>query len=117
MIDLSHKEARSLFAGRVDDDLPAPDAVRLRRHLESCADCRAGWDRYERAVNVVRRVERERAPPTLATNILRRVRRQRINGLRHFHMAHLQNRVPVEAVIPVLLGVLVAAMLVLLAPQ
>lgn len=114
---LSHKEVRSLFGALVDADLPPMEERRLRVHLDDCADCRTGWERYERAVTLVRGTQREKAPPSLASNILRRTRRQRIQGMRGLHLAHLHHRVPVEAVIPVLLGVLVAVMLMLLAPQ
>ena len=117
MIDLSHREAKSLFGAWVDEELPSPQAQRLRSHLDSCGECRDGWEKYARAVDVVRHVQREKAPPALASTILRRVRRQRFSNFRHVHLAHLQHRVPVEAAIPVLLGILVAAMLVLLAPQ
>jgi predicted anti-sigma-YlaC factor YlaD len=116
-VELSHKEARGLFGALIDEELPAREERRLRVHLDGCGDCRAGWERYARAVSVVRKVEREKAPPNLAGQILRRIRRRRFNGLRANHIAHLQNRVPVEAIIPVLLGFLVAAMLVFLAPQ
>jgi len=114
---LNHKEARSLFGALVDQDLPARDEQRLLGHLDECADCRTGWERYNRAVSLVRKTERVRAPPNLAGNILRRVRRSRWQGMRAHHLAHLHYRVPIETFIPVLLGILVAAMLVFLAPQ
>lgn len=116
-VQLSHKEARSLFGALVDAELPPVEERKLRSHLDDCDDCRVGWERYERAVTVVRGTQREKAPPSLAGNILRRTRRQRIQGMRGFHLAHLHHRVPVEAVIPVLLGILVAVMLMLMAPQ
>jgi predicted anti-sigma-YlaC factor YlaD len=116
-VELSHKEARSLFGALVDEELPGRDQLRLRSHLESCGDCRQGWERYSRAVGVVRNVEREKAPPQLAGTILLRIRRRRLQGNRGLQLAHAQYRVPVEAIIPVLLGILVAAMLVLMAPQ
>lgn len=116
-VELSHKEAKSLFGALVDEELPARDERRLRVHLDECDDCRTGWERYERAVKVVRGVEREKAPPNLASQILRRTRRRRMSNARAVHLAHLNHRVPVEAVIPVLLGILVAATLMLMAPQ
>ncbi len=116
-VELSHKEAKSLFGALVDEELPAKEQLRLRSHLDTCDNCRQGWERYSRAVTVVRKVEREKAPPQLASNILRRVRRRKWLGQRNVHLAHVQYRFPVEAIIPVLLGILVAAMLVLLAPQ
>lgn len=115
-VELSHREAKSLFGAWVDEELPRQDEARLRSHLEGCVDCRTGWERYQRAVTVVRGVEREKAPPALATTILRRVRRRRFSGPRALHLAHLHHRVPVEAFIPVMLGILVAAVLMLMAP-
>ena len=76
-------------------------------HLDECADCRTGWERYNRAVSLVRKTERVRAPPNLAGNILRRVRRSRWQGMRANHLAHLHYRVPIETFIPVLLGILI----------
>ncbi|MBX5482343.1 MAG: zf-HC2 domain-containing protein [Myxococcaceae bacterium] len=114
---MSHKEARSLFGALIDDELPKREALRLRSHLDACVDCRSGWERYERAVRIVRGVEREKPHPALATLILRRVRRRRIHGARALHLSHVHNRVPVEAIIPVMLGIAVAAVLILMAPQ
>jgi anti-sigma factor RsiW len=115
--ELSHREARGLFGALLDQELPARDAQRLRLHLEDCGDCRRGWARYEQSVSLVRKSAREKAPPDLAGQILRRVRRRKYNGLQAQHLAYLYHRVPIEAAIPVLLGILVAAILVLLAPQ
>lgn len=116
-VELSHNEAKGLFGALVDEELARRDELRLLTHLDSCVDCRSGWQRYEKAVKTIRGVEREKAPPALASQILRRVRRRRIQGARALHLAHLQYRVPVEAIIPVLLGILVAVMLMLMAPQ
>jgi predicted anti-sigma-YlaC factor YlaD len=113
--NLSHEEARRLFGARVDEELPRREEEKLCAHLDACVDCRAGWERYARAVTVVRRARREKAPPGLARTILRRVRRRRIDGLRGVHRAHLDYRVPVEAAIPVLVGIAVAVLLMLLA--
>jgi predicted anti-sigma-YlaC factor YlaD len=113
--NLSHEEARRLFSAWVDEELPSREEEKLRVHLDACRDCRAGWERYERAVTVVRGVSREKAPPSLATSILRRIRRRRIEGLRGVHRAHLEHRVPVEAALPVLVGIVLAVVLMLLA--
>lgn len=113
---LSHREAKSLFLDALDDELESQEQQRLRAHLDDCADCRQGYQRYARTVDTLRKVRREKAPPTLATMILRRVRRRRLFGQKGLHLAHAHYRVPAEAIIPVLLGVLVAAFLVLIAP-
>jgi anti-sigma factor RsiW len=113
---LSHREAKRLFFAFADDELPSDERTKLSAHLEECVDCRAGWDRYSNTLGRVRSVERERAPAALATLIVRRARRRRPAGLRAAYVAHVQYRVPVEAIIPLLLGVAVAALIVLLAP-
>jgi predicted anti-sigma-YlaC factor YlaD len=113
---LSHKEAKGLFLAALDEDLAERDELRLREHLGECGDCRTGWERYAKTVNRLQKVEREKAPKALSTIIMRRVRRRRIFGHRGMNLAHMNYRVPVEAIIPVLLGVLVAAFLVLAAP-
>ena len=109
-LELSHREAKDLFAPWVDDELAAPDAVRLRAHLDGCEDCRVGWEAYERVVKTARSLERVRAPEGLSSIILRRVRRRRF-GPRPSMVNHIQNRVPVEMIIPLLLAAAVAAML------
>lgn len=112
---LSHREAKGLFLAALDDELAEREELRLRAHLDHCDDCRSGWDRYARVVKRVQKVERERAPRSLASIIIRRVRRRRIFGHRAMAMAYANYRVPVEAIIPVLMGVAVAAFLVMMA--
>ena len=64
----------------------------------------------------LKHVEREKAPASLSTIIMRRVRRRRFFGARRAELAQAYYRFPAEAIIPILIGVLVAAMLVFLAP-
>ncbi|MHB8879358.1 MAG: zf-HC2 domain-containing protein [Myxococcaceae bacterium] len=113
---LSHREAKGLFLAALDDDLAEREQNKLRAHLDECQDCRSGLDRYAKVVKRVQKVERLKAPKTLASVIMRRVRRRRIFGHRGMQAAYAAYRVPVEAIIPVLIGVLVAAFLVMMAP-
>lgn len=113
---LSHREARALFLALADDELPAPKAEAVRTHLDGCDDCRQGWEGYARTVQRLQGVEREKAPPALASQVMNRVRRQRRFGLRGLHTAHAHYRVPVEILIPLLLGAAVAAFLFMAAP-
>ncbi|WP_246357424.1 anti-sigma factor family protein [Pyxidicoccus fallax] len=113
---MNHREARALFLALADDELPAPKAQAVRSHLDDCADCRAGWEGYARTVQRLKGVEREKAPPALATQVMNRVRHQRRFGLRALHTTHMHYRVPVEIIIPLLLGVAVAAFLFMAAP-
>lgn len=112
---LSHREARGMFLALADQDLPQSEADRLRQHLEQCEDCRCGWQDYSQTVQALRGVTREKAPPALATLVMRRVRRQQRPALRHAHLTYVQ-RVPFEIVVPILLGVAVAAFIVMAAP-
>ena len=114
---LSHREAKGLFVAAFDDELAGREEARFRAHLDECKDCRSGWDRYSSVVKQVRGVEREKAPLTLASIIMRRIRRRRIFGHRDVALVYSSYRVPVEAIIPVLIGVLVAALLVMMAPK
>jgi predicted anti-sigma-YlaC factor YlaD len=110
---LNHREARDLFLALADEELPEPQAKAVRSHLDGCEECRAGWDRYARTVQLVRKVEREKAPPMMASLVLNRVKRERRFGLRKLHWAHTHHRFPVEVLIPLLLAAAVAAFLVL----
>lgn len=109
-VEISHREAKSLFPALIDEELADKEASRLKAHLDGCSECRAGWDRYARAVTLVRKVEKEKAPPALASNILRRVRRRRFSGLRVLDRAQADYRVPYEVFLPVLVGAIAAAL-------
>ena len=115
-LQLTHRDATRLFPALIDQELAEVEQVRLREHLDGCDACRQGWERYSRAVGKVRSLERERAPAALATVIARRVRRRRTFAGRGLALAHANYRVPFEVIIPILLGVLVAALLLLAAP-
>jgi predicted anti-sigma-YlaC factor YlaD len=110
---LNHREAKDLFFALADEELPEPQAQAVRTHLDGCDECRAGWDRYARTVQRVRKVEREKAPPVMASLVLNRVKRERRFGLRKLHLAYTYHRFPVEILIPLLLAAAVAAFLVM----
>lgn len=113
---LSHGEAKALFFALADEELPPPQAQAVRSHLDGCDECRAGWDRYAKTVQRVRKMEREKAPPAMASMVLNRLKRERRFGLRKLHWAHTHHRFPVEILIPLLLAAAVAAFLVMAAP-
>jgi hypothetical protein len=109
-VELTHREAQNLFGAWVDAELGDQEELGLRAHLDDCADCRTGWQRYERVVKGARNLEHIQAPPRLATLIARRVRRRRMGG-RALHLAHAHYRLPAEVIIPILLAAAVAALL------
>ena len=107
---LSHQEAQDLFGALVDMEIPAPEEARLRSHLSRCVSCSQGWVRYEATVHQVRDLPRERAPMSLAGVIVRRERRRAFS--RRMRLLQLQNRLPVELILPLLIA---AAVVVLMA--
>lgn len=113
---MNHREAKALFLALADDELPAPKAQAVRTHLDGCDDCRKGWEGYAYTLQRLKGVEREKAPPALASQVMNRVRRQRRFGLRGLHTKHMHYRVPVEIIIPLLLGAAVAAFIFMAAP-
>lgn len=112
--ELSKAEVERLFSGAVDGALPASDAERLQSELASDAELATQYERYAKAVKLLRGQPRESAPPALASMILRRTRRRR-SMLRSMRLNELQ-RVPVEIVVPLLLAVLVAFFLLISNP-
>lgn len=110
---LDHQEVRGLFGALLDEELTDGKAASVREHLDGCTDCRIGWDRYARAIELVRKVAREKAPPSLASTILWRVRREGLFGARGLVRAHAHYRVPIEVMLPVVLGAAIAALILL----
>ncbi|HSP79086.1 MAG TPA: zf-HC2 domain-containing protein [Myxococcaceae bacterium] len=110
---LNHRETRSLFLALADEELPAEKARAVRQHLDGCGECQQGWQQYARTVHRLRGVEREKAPPALASLVMTRVKRQRRFGLKGLHRMHLHHRFPVEVLIPLLLAAAVAAFIVM----
>jgi anti-sigma factor RsiW len=113
---LSHREAKALFFALADQELPAPEAQAVKTHLDGCEECRTGWERYARTVQRLRGVEREKAPPALASVVMTRVRRRRNFGLKGLHTSHAQYRLPVEVLIPLLLAAAVGAFFLMASP-
>jgi anti-sigma factor RsiW len=109
-VELSHREAKDLFAPFVDEELPKLEALRLRAHLDDCDECRTGWQRYERVVRTTRGLTREKAPVGLVNAIMRRIRRRRF-AARALALHQANYRIPVEMILPLLLAAGVAAML------
>lgn len=112
-----HQEVRSMFPALVDDELPGDLVANLRAHLATCAECRNGWVRYERAVSLVRQVPKEKPPAALTAAILRRIRRRKSQALRRDGRLAMAYRVPYGVVLPIVLAAAVAALLFFLLPH
>lgn len=110
---LSHRETKALFIALADEELPAEKAEAVRTHLDGCGECQKGWQSYSNTVLRLRQVEKQKAPPALASRVMTRVKRQRRFGLKRLHLAHAHYRLPVEVLIPLLLAAAVAAFLIM----
>jgi len=108
--ELSQAELERLFVGAADEQLANRDEEQLNAALTSSPELQAQFDKYKNAIALLKDTPREKAPPALASMILRRSRRRRF-GARNTATLHAQYRVPVEVLIPILVGVLVAAFL------
>ncbi|KVN03624.1 anti-sigma factor family protein [Burkholderia stagnalis] len=63
-------EARELLGADVDRELPAPDALRIQRHVDACDACRRERDRIVALSQAVRRADYHRAPDALRARIV-----------------------------------------------
>jgi anti-sigma factor RsiW len=113
---LSHRETKALFVALADEELPADKAREVQSHLDGCGECQKGWQSYSATVLRLRKVEKQKAPPALASMVMTRVKRQRRFGLKRLHLTHAHYRLPVEILIPLLLAAAVAAFIMMSAP-
>src|SRR3954466_2027007 len=114
--ELTKADIEKLFIGAVDDTLADRDAVRLRAKLDDDSELKGKFEKYQKTIALLKKAPKERAPDALASVIMRRVRRRRMWGRNSLHTMHMQYRVPVEVLIPILVGVLVAMFLFFAAP-
>ena len=113
---LQSTEVEELFAGAVDGSLSGSDDAKLKAALAGDAELKARFERYQKTIALLKGAPREKAPPALASMIMRRVRRRRGHDRRDMGMQQAMYRVPVEVIIPLLLGAMVAALLFFAAP-
>jgi hypothetical protein len=71
------REAQYHLAGYMDGAILARDRAHLRRHLDSCGNCRRELERYRLLAGHLAKVERVRAPADLAMRIRVQVSRKR----------------------------------------
>lgn len=114
--ELTKADIEKLFVGALDGALADKDEAQLKSGLDESPELKLKFEKYENAVKLLRGAPKEKAPDALASMILRRVRRRRLFGSRNLHLAHMQYRVPAEVLVPILLGVAVAAFLIFAAP-
>ncbi|MFN7135425.1 MAG: anti-sigma factor family protein, partial [Myxococcales bacterium] len=74
---LAHHEVQGMFTLLLDEQLPEQEQEAVLAHLDTCASCESSFEKYSRAVTLVRNVERHRAPADFSHQVLKRVRRRR----------------------------------------
>ncbi len=114
--ELSKTEVERLFVAAADDALGERDAVRLSAGLADDSELKGRFNKYQQAIALLKKAPKEKAPAALSSVIMRRVRRRRLWGRNSLHTVHMQYRVPVEIIVPILIGVLVAAFVFFAAP-
>jgi anti-sigma factor RsiW len=109
--ELKAADIEELFTGAADGALADSDQVRLREELDADPELKARFEKYQKAIGLLKGAPKEKAPVALASTIMRRVRRRRVFDRRNMQWQHAMYRVPVEVVIPLLLAAMVAALL------
>ena len=109
--ELQVADIEELFTGAVDGSLVGADAARFKDELDADPALKARFEKYKKAVSLLKGAPKEKAPIALASTIMRRVRRRRLFERRGAEWHQQMYRVPVEVVIPLLLGAMVAALL------
>jgi anti-sigma factor RsiW len=111
--DLSKNEVERLFVGAVDGALAEPEAKEFDAELSADPKLKAQFEKYQRAISLLKEAPREKAPDALASLILRRTRRRRFSmRTREIHDA----RFPAEVIVPLLIAALVAMFMILASP-
>ena len=66
-------EAREAYSDLYDGHLSGPPLVALDRHLEGCAACRAEWDEFLKAIQVVAELGTAEPSPGFAARVRQRI--------------------------------------------
>lgn len=111
--ELPDKDVERLFVGAVDRALPPEQAKELETELSQDPALKAKFEKYQRAISLLKDSPREKAPDALASLILRRTRRRRFQG-RNRELTH--SRFPIEVVVPLLIAALVALFMLFASP-
>jgi len=111
MSKVDHAQAQELFSAYWDDELPKEQAAQLEEHLRSCVVCTRELDAFEKSVSALGSVHKMAAPQTFGEGVRDRIRR-RSRG-RFFGPRRLSQRLPLELMSLVMLGLVLAIYLVL----
>lgn len=98
-----------LLGALLERDLAPAEEAAARAHLAACADCRRQHDRLSGTVAMVGMMGSARAPEGLAGRILRRMRNDRRTNL---FRTSVEQKVPYEATIVVVLAAAMAVLVI-----
>lgn len=111
MNKVDHAQAQELFSAYWDDELPKDQAAALEEHLKGCAECTRELDAFEKSVNALHAVHKMAAPQAFTEGVRDRIRK-RSRG-RFFGPRKLPDRLPLEILSLVMLGLILAIYLAL----
>lgn len=112
---IDHEVAAERFSPYADRELSPEDEREFLVHLEGCASCREEYERFLRALSLLRGAERVRPRPGFDRRVAGKLR-VRPPGRGRKAANTMAVLVTVEAAIPLLIALGVAALLILLAP-
>jgi anti-sigma factor RsiW len=110
-LKLDHAQAQELFSAYWDDELPKEKAAALEEHLRTCESCKRELEAFEKSVSALGSVHKMAAPQAFREGVRDRIRR-RSRG-RFFGPRRLSQRLPLEILSLVMLGLVLAIYLVL----
>ena len=108
---VDHAQAQELFSAYWDDELPKEKAAELEEHLRTCDTCKKELDAFEKSVSALASVHKMAAPQAFTEGVRDRIRK-RSRG-RFFGPRKLPDRLPLEILSLVMLGLILAIYLAL----
>ncbi len=108
-----------MFTLLLDEQLAEREQEALLEHLDGCEACAASFEKYSRAVTLVRQVERARVPSDFTQRVMKRVRKRRKRQLFGLQGGQFFEHVsiPAEAAVPIILAAALVVAVLLFASQ
>jgi anti-sigma factor RsiW len=113
-IETTHQEVTGLFSAFIDHELPVAELEKFVSHVEACEGCAVELEAFEKTVESVRGLQRERAPVAFSRLVLRRVRHRNRRSAAVAPYLNGSFHLPVEAAIPIVLAAVLALLLLLM---
>ncbi len=94
------------FSALSDGLVSADEKQAIEQHLAGCAECRAEWAAFDRAVRAVRQLPMVDTPPDFSAGVIARIQK-RSRG-RFFGQRRWTDRLPYEILSVIMLAAIVA---------